>query len=218
MGIGAVPQAVCTALRGHRALGVHTELMTPGLVSLMREGVVDNSRKTLHPGKSIFTFAMGDRGFYEFLNNNASIEAHPVDYVNDPTIIARNAQMFSVNATLQIDLQGACNSECMAGRQYSASGGQLDFVRGAWASHGGKSIIACHSTAAKGTVSRIVPLLDGPVTTPRNDTHIVVTEYGWADLKGKTLRERARALIGLAHPQFREELEREAHRRLKAAC
>lgn len=215
MGIGAVPDAVCAALSGHRHLGIHTELMTPGLVALMRAGVIDNSRKTLHPGRSIFTFAMGDRALYDFLHENPALEAHPVDYVNDPAIIARNDRMLSVNATLQVDLEGACNSECVAGRQYSASGGQLDFVRGAWASRHGRSIIACHSTAARGTVSRIVPRLEGPVTTPRNDTHIVVTEFGWADLKGKSLRARADALIGLAHPRFREELARTAHDRLR---
>jgi itaconate CoA-transferase len=117
----------------------------------------------------------------------------------------------SVNATLQIDLDGACNSEFVNGRQFSASGGQVDFVRGAYASRGGRSIIACHSTAAKGTFSRIVPALTGPVTTSRNDTHIIVTEYGWTNLKGKSVAERARALIGLAHPDFREDLDRAAH-------
>ncbi len=205
MGIGAVPDAVCAALAGHRDLGIHTELMTPGLADLMRAGVVNNRRKTLHPGKSVFTFAVGDRAMYDFLHLNTDVAAHPVGHVNDPAVIARNDRMVSVNATLQIDLQGACNSEYMAG-QFSGSGGQLDFVRGAFASRGGRSIIACHSTACGGTVSRIVPRLDGPVTTPRNDTHIVVTEYGWADLKGLSLRERADALIGLAHPKFRAAL------------
>lgn len=213
MGIGAVPDAVCAALRHHRHLGIHTELMTPGLVALMQAGVVDNSRKTLHPGRSLFTFAMGDRALYDFLHENPALEAHPVDYVNDPAVIARNDRMLSVNATLQVDLEGACNSESVAGRQYSASGGQLDFVRGAWAARHGRSIIACHSTAARGTVSRIVPRLEGPVTTPRNDTHIVVTEFGWVDLKGKSLRQRADALIGLAHPRFRDDLARVVHDR-----
>jgi itaconate CoA-transferase len=212
MGIGGVQDVVCAALHHHRHLGIHTELMSPGLAELMRAGIVDNSRKTIHAGRSVFTFAMGDRALYAFLDRNRDIEAHPVDYVNDASVIARNARMLSVNATLQIDLQGACNSECMAWQQYSAAGGQLDFVRGASASPGGRSIIACHSTAAKGTVSRIVPRLDGPVTTPRNDTQIVVTEFGWADLRGKSLSERATALIGLAHPAFREKLERAAGR------
>lgn len=208
MGIGALPDAVCSALHGHRHLGIHTELMTPGMAELMRLGVVDNSRKQQHVGRSIFTFAMGDAPLYDFIDGNPLLEAHPVDYVNDPAVIARNDRMVSVNATLQIDLDGACNSEFMNGRQFSAAGGQLDFVRGAYASKGGRSIIACHSTAARGTVSRIIPALTGPVTTPRNETHIVVTEYGWVDLKGKSVSERARALIGIAHPDFRESLAR----------
>jgi itaconate CoA-transferase len=210
MGIGALPDAVCSGLSRHSHLGIHTEMMTPGLASLVKAGVVDNSRKQTHTGRSIFTFALGDQALYDFLNNNPAVEAYPVDYVNNPFVIARNDRVVSVNATLQIDLNGACNSEFMNGRQFSASGGQVDFVRGAYASRGGRSIIACHSTAAKGTLSRIVPALTGPVTTARNDTHIVVTEYGWADLKGKSVAERARALIGLAHPDFREELDRTA--------
>lgn len=213
MGIGAVPDAVCAALMGHKHLGIHTELLTPGLVSLIQAGVVDNSAKALHPGLSVFTFAMGDQPLYDFIHDNPAVAAYPVDYVNAPHIIAQNDRVLSVNATIQMDLSGACNSEYMNGRQYSGTGGQLDFVRGAYASKGGRSIIACHSTAAKGTVSRIVPWLDGPVTTPRTDTHIVVTEFGWADMKGKSLAERARALIAIAHPDFREGLERAAHER-----
>lgn len=213
MGIGAVPQAVCAQLGSHKHLGIHTELLTPGLADLMRSGVVDNSRKQINPGRSVFTFAMGDRRLYEYMDGHPTLEAQPVDYVNDPAVIARNDKVLSVNATLQIDLDGACNSESVRGYQYSASGGQLDFVRGAYASRGGRSIIACHSTAAKGTLSRIVPHLDGPVTTPRNDTHIVVTEHGWADLKGKTLVERARALIVLSAPEHREYLERQMRSR-----
>jgi len=210
MGIGALPDAVCAALHDHRDLGIHTEMLTPGLVELMKAGVVTNARKTLHPGKTVFTFSMGNRSTYEFLHENPAFEARPVDYVNDPAVIARNAKMISVNATLQIDLFGACCSEYLNGRQYTASGGQLDFVRGAAASEGGKSIIACHSTAAKGTASRIVARLDGPATTPRNDIHYVVTEHGAVNLKGLTDDARARALISLAAPEFREGLEREA--------
>lgn len=206
MGIGAVPEAVCAALHDHRHLGIHSELMTPGLANLMRTGVVDNSRKAIHRGKTVFTFAMGDRAFYEFLDDHPDMEGHPVSYVNDPAVIASNPNMVSVNATLEVDLQGACNSEVVNGRQYSAAGGQLDFVRGASAAPGGQSIIACHSTAANGAVSRIVPRLSGPVTTPRNDVHIVVTEFGAADLRGKSLRERAQALIAIAHPKFRDQL------------
>ena len=210
MGIGALPNAVCDALKGHRGLGVHTEMLTPGVVELMQAGAADHSRKTLHPGVGVFAFSMGDQNTYDFLDGNRGMEAHPVSYVNDPAVIARNAQMVSVNATLQIDLSGACCSEFLNGRQFTAAGGQLDFVRGAYGSDGGKSIIACHSTAAKGTASRIVTRLDGPVTTPRNDTHIVVTEHGWTDLKGRSTSERARALIALAAPPFRDALTAEA--------
>ncbi len=208
MGIGAVPDAVCAALTNHKNLGIHTELMTPGLARLMQSGTADNTRKSLNPGKTIFTFAVGEKPLYDFMHQNPAFESHPVDYTNNPAIISRNDRMVSVNATLQIDLQGACNSECMGAQQWSGSGGQLDFVRGAYASKGGRSIIACHATAKNGTISRITPLLHGAVTTPRNDTHIVVTEFGWTDLKGKSLHQRAEALINLAHPKFHEELER----------
>ncbi|WP_349961468.1 acetyl-CoA hydrolase/transferase C-terminal domain-containing protein [Rhizobium sp. ZPR3] len=211
MGIGALPDAVCAGLSQHRHVGIHTEMMTSGLAALVRAGVVDNSRKQIHVGRTIFTFALGDKPLYDFLNDNPDVEAHPVDYVNNAFVIAQNDRMVSVNATLQIDLNGACNSEFVNGRQFSGTGGQVDFVRGAYGSRGGRSIIACHATAAKGTLSRIVPTLTGPVTTSRNDIHIVVTEYGWANLKGKSVAERAKAMIALAHPDFREELDRAAH-------
>lgn len=210
MGIGALPEAACSALKGHRDLGVHTELFSDGLMDLMQAGAVTNARKTTNPGRSIFTFALGSRALYDFIDDNAAVESRPVDYVNDPATIARNERVVSVNATIQVDLSGACNSEHMAGRQYSAAGGQLDFVRGAYASKGGRSIIACHSTAKDGTVSRIVGRLDGPVTTPRNDVHIVATEWGWRDLKGLDIHARAKAMIALAHPKFRDELEKTA--------
>jgi len=206
MGIGAVPDAVCAALAGHRHLGIHTELMTPGLMRLMQSGVVDNSRKAIHAGQSVFTFAMGGADLYRFLDANAQVAAYPVDYTNDPSVIGRNLNVLSVNATLEIDIHGACNSEWIGGHQYSGAGGQLDFVRGAGVSPGGRSIIACHATGAGGTVSRIVPRLSGPVTVPRNDVHMIVTEYGCADLRGLSLAERRRALIGLAHPRFRDAL------------
>jgi itaconate CoA-transferase len=153
---------------------------------------------------------MGQKATYEFLHNNPAVESHPVDYVNDPAVIARNDNVVSINSALQIDLTGACNAEHLLGHQYSASGGQLDFVRGAYASLGGKSIIGLHSTAAHGKVSRIVPRLDGPVTTPRNDVQFVVTEFGSADMKGKSSTDRALSLIQLAHPKFREDLLTEA--------
>lgn len=208
MGIGTLPNTVCAMLGSHKDLGIHTELMTPALAKLVQDGAVTNRRKATYPGRSVFTFAMGDRAFYDFLDDNPSVHSAPVHVVNDPRHIAKNDNVVSVNATLQVDLSGACNSEHMMGRQYSGSGGQLDFVRGAQASKGGKSIIACHSTARDGTVSRIVPTLQGPVTTPRNDTHFVITEYGAVDLRGKSLGERAEALIGIAHPKFRDELAR----------
>lgn len=206
MGIGALPDAVCAALFDRKNLGVHTELMTPGLLALIKAGVINNSCKNIHKGKSVFTFAMGTKGDYDFINGNDAFEAYGVDYVNDPTVIAQNDKVVSVNATLQIDLFGAACSEYLNGRQFTASGGQLDFVRGASRSKGGKSIIACHSTAAKGTVSRIVAKLDGPVTTPRNDVQWVVTEQGAVNLRGLADDERARALISLAAPEFRDAL------------
>jgi itaconate CoA-transferase len=206
MGVGALPNLVCAALKDRNDLGVHTEALNPGLVDLIRAGVVNNRRKTIDRGKTVFTFAMGQKAMYDFLNGNPAVESAPVDYVNDPRIIAQNDNVVSINATIQIDLTGACNSEHMLGHQYSASGGQLDFVRGAYASKGGKSIIAAQSTAAKGKVSRIVPRLDGPVTTPRIDTHYVVTEFGAASLKGLSSTDRAKALISLALPEFRDEL------------
>jgi itaconate CoA-transferase len=211
MGIGSLPNAVCAMLEGRRDLGIHTELMTPALARLIECGAVTNRRKTTYPGRSVFTFAMGDRAFYDFLDNNPSMHSAPVQVVNDPRHISKNGGVVSVNATLQVDLSGACNSEHVLGRQYSGSGGQLDFVRGASASKDGKSIIACRSTAKGGTVSRIVAKLDGPVTTPRNDTQMVVTEYGAVDLRGKSLRERATALISIAHPSFRDSLLRDAN-------
>jgi itaconate CoA-transferase len=209
MGIGTLPTAVCERLRNRRDLGIHTELMTPALAKLMECGAVTNRAKATYPGRSVFTFALGDRAFYDWLGDNQSVYSLPVDIVNDPRHIAKNEGVVSVNATLQVDLGGACNSEHMLGHQYSGSGGQLDFVRGANASSNGISIIACRSTAKDGTLSRIVPRLDGPVTTPRNDVRFIVTEFGCANLHGKSLKERAEALISLAHPKFRDQLARE---------
>jgi itaconate CoA-transferase len=206
MGVGALPDLVCSQLRGRKDLGIHTEALCPGMIELIEAGVVTNRRKRLNTGKTVFTFAMGQKAMYDFLNDNPSVESHPVDYVNDPYVISQNDNVHSINAALQIDLTGAVNAEHLLGHQYSATGGQLDFVRGAYESRGGKSIITCQSTAAKGKASRIVARIEGPVTTPRTDTHIVVTEFGWADLKGKSSTERAKALIALAHPQFRDEL------------
>jgi itaconate CoA-transferase len=206
MGVGALPDLVCSQLRDRKDLGIHTEALCPGMIDLIEAGVVTNRLKRLNHGKTVFTFAMGQKAMYEFLNDNPSVESHPVDYVNNPNVIAQNDNVVSINAALQIDLTGSVNAEHLLGHQYSATGGQLDFVRGAYASRGGKSIIACHATAAKGKASRIVARLDGPVTTPRMDTQIVMTEFGWVDLKGKSSTERAEALIALAHPEFRDGL------------
>ena len=206
MGVGALPNLVCAQLKDRNDLGIHTEALCPGLVDLVQAGVVNNRRKAIDWGKTVFTFAMGQRDMYDFLDDNPAVESRPVNYVNDPKIIAQNDNVVSINATLEIDLTGACNAEHMLGHQYSASGGQLDFVRGAYASKGGKSIIAASSTAAKGKFSRIVPRLEGSVTTPRIDTHYVVTEFGAVNLKGLSSTERALRLIELAHPEFRDEL------------
>lgn len=206
MGVGALPNIVCSHLKDRSDLGIHTEALCPGLVELVRAGVVTNQAKAINKGKSVFTFAMGQKAMYDYLADNPSVESWPVDYVNNPAVISQIDRFVSINATLEIDLTGACNSEHMLGHQYSASGGQLDFVRGAYASKGGKSIIATKSTAAKGKVSKIVPRLEGPVTTPRIDTHLVVTEFGVADLKGLSSTERVHALVALAHPDFRNDL------------
>lgn len=214
MGIGALPNAVCGHLRERSDLGIHTELLSPGLVDLIEAGAVTNRCKNTFPGRSVFTFALGNQAMYDLIDDNPSINSHPVNIVNDPRHIAKNPGVVSINATLQIDLSGACNSENLKGRQYSGSGGQLDFVRGARASKGGRSIIACPSTAADGTVSRIVPVLTGPVTTPRNDVDTVVTEYGVAHLIGLSAQQRAEALIELAHPDHRPELRKAAKQHL----
>lgn len=214
MGIGALPNVVCRKLAERTDLGIHTELLSPGLVDLIESGAVTNRRKNTYPGRTVFTFALGDRRMYDLLDDNPSITSLPVNIVNDPRHIAKNDDVVSINATLQIDLFGACNSENLLGKQYSGSGGQLDFVRGARASKNGRSIIACRSTAQDGKVSRIVPMLDGPVTTPRNDVDTVVTEYGAVRLIGFSGEQRARALIDLAHPDHRPALAAEARKRL----
>jgi itaconate CoA-transferase len=212
IGVGGVPNAVCAALTNHKDLGIHTELMMPSLAALIQSGAVTNKYKTLNPHKNVYTLALGDENFYEFLNDNSSMEAHPVDYVNDPYVIGRNERVISISAFLEVGLDGEVNSEAVMGKQYSAPGGQLDFVRGAQLSKGGKSILAAYSTAAKETVSRIVPKIEGPTTDPRADTQYIVTEYGVANLFGKSVAERAEALIGIAHPKFRDELRRGARK------
>ena len=210
IGLGGVPNAVCAALKNHKDLGIHTELMTPSVAGLIKCGAVTNKRKNIDRFKTVYTLAAGDQEFYEFLNNNPAMEPRAVDYVNDPFVIARNDRFVSISAFLEVGLDGEVNSESIDGKQYSAPGGQLDFVRGAQMSKGGKSILAAYSTAARGTISRIVPRIDGPTTDPRSDVQFVVTEYGVADLFAKSICERAEALIAIAHPYFRGQLEVQA--------
>lgn len=212
LGIGGLPDAVARKLAGHKDIGIHTELFCSGMVDLIENGVATGRKKTLHPYKNVFTFSLGDRRMYEFMNDNPTMESYPASYVNDPAVIACNNNMISVNSVMEVDLLGQCNAESMGGHQFSGTGGQLDFVQGAFNSPGGKSILAFYSTAPKGEVSRIVPQLAAGtvITTPRMDTHFLATEYGVVNLKGKSTRDRALGIIGIAHPRFRDELLKEA--------
>ena len=207
-GIGMIPNAILGALTDKRDLGIHTEMFSDGLIDLVESGVVNNRKKTIHNGKIIATFCMGTKRLYEFVDDNPLIEFHPCDYTNDPFIIARNERMISINAAIQVDLTGQVCADSIGEYFYSGIGGQVDFVRGAARSKGGKPIIVLPSTAKNGTVSRIVPFLDqgAGVVTSRGDVHYIVTEYGIANLHGKNLRERALSLISIAHPDFRDEL------------
>jgi acyl-CoA hydrolase len=215
IGFGGVPSAVGLAHRDHKHLGVHTEMFGDALRVLMERGVVDNSRKTLNPGVSVYTFCVATKETYRFLHENPDISAHPVDYTNDPQVIAQHDDMISVNGTIMIDLTGQACSESIGPKQYSGTGGQVDFVRGAVMAKGGRSFIAAYATAIDGETSRIVDMLPpgAVVTTPRTDIDCFVTEYGVAQLRGKSLRERAQALIAVAHPKFRDELQRQARAR-----
>lgn len=215
LGIGAIPDAVLLFLKDKKDLGIHTEMFSDGVLELVESGVINSKAKTLHPGKMVSTFLMGSKKLYEFVDNNPDVELYPVDHVNDPRVIMQNDKMMSINSCIQIDLMGQVVSETIGLTQFSGVGGQVDYVRGASMSNGGKSIIAIPSTASKGKVSRIVPIIDegSAVTTSRNDVHYVVTEYGVADLKGKTLRQRAQALIDISHPDFKEKLQEEFDKR-----
>lgn len=212
LGFGEIPNAITAYLSGHKDLGIHTELFVSGMVDLIEKGVVTGRKKTLHPLKNVFTVAQGSTRMYEFMDNNPSMESYPVSHTNDPAVIAQNDRMISINSILEVDLLGQANAEFLDGAQYSGTGGQLDFVRGAFNSKDGKSILAFYSTAKHGTASRIVSrFLPGTVvTTPRMDVHYLVTEYGVINLKGKSTRERALAIISIAHPDFREDLLRQA--------
>jgi acyl-CoA hydrolase len=217
IGIGGMPNAVCTLLleTGVKDLGIHTEMLTDGLGLLYRSGRVTGSRKTLDPGKVTYTFALGSHSLYATTNRNPDMYCHQVDYTNSPSFIMQNEKAVSINNTTQIDLQGQAASETDGQRHLSGTGGQLQFVRGAYASKGGKSFICLSSTYEKRgeRKSRIVFGLTAGniVTTPRSDVMYVVTEYGMVNLKGRSVAERAKGLIGLAHPDFREELERQAY-------
>jgi itaconate CoA-transferase len=214
LGIGGIPNAVARYLHGRKDIGLHSEMFTDSMVDLIEEGVVTGARKSFHPYKSLFTFAAGSERMYRFLDDNPSLEAHPVSYTNDPENIAKNNSLISINATMEVDLTGQCCSESIGPQQFSGTGGQADFARGAFNSPGGKSFIAFYSTARNGEVSRVVPTLaaGAAVTTPRQEVHYLVTEYGVALLKGKSVRERAKALIGIAHPKYRDWLTEEARR------
>ena len=206
LGIGGIPNAVAQYLRDHKDLGIHSEMFTDSMVDLIEDGIATGVRKTLHPQKAVFTFAAGCERTYRFLDDNPHCETHPVSYTNNPDVVARNNELMSVNAVIEVDLTGQCCSESMGPVQFSGTGGQVDFVRGAFNSPGGKSFLAFYSTAKSGEVSRIVPMLTqgAAVTTPRQDVHYLVSEHGVALLKGKSVPERAKAIIGLAHPKFRD--------------
>jgi 4-hydroxybutyrate CoA-transferase len=208
MGIGGIPDGVLLFLRDKRDLGIHTELFSDGVVELVERGVVTNEKKTLHPGKIIAGFLLGTQRLYDFVDNNPIVELHPTDYVNDPFLIAQNEKMVAINSAIEVDLTGQVCADSIGSRLYSGVGGQVDFIRGAARSKGGKPIIALPSTAKNDTISRIVPTLKpgAGVVTTRNDVHYVVTEYGVAYLHGKTIRQRVQALINIAHPKFRDEL------------
>ncbi|MDO8549723.1 MAG: acetyl-CoA hydrolase/transferase C-terminal domain-containing protein, partial [Ignavibacteria bacterium] len=210
LGIGAIPEAVLRYLFDKKDLGLHTEMFSDGVIKLVEKGIITNEKKTLHPGKIIASFVLGTKKLFDFIDNNPLLEFHPTNYTNDPFIIAQNEKMVAINSAIEIDLTGQVCSDSIGTYFYSGFGGQLDFIRGASRSKGGKPIIAIPSTARNGKVSKIVPYLSkgAGVTTTKGDVHFVVTEYGIADLYGKTLIQRAKALIDIAHPNFRDELDR----------
>ena len=211
LGIGGIPDTVLSMLGGKKDLGIHTEMFSDGVVELVEKGVITGKCKQTDIGKIVTTFIAGTKRVQDFVNNNPDVLVLPVDYTNDPYIIAKNDNLISINACLEIDLFGQVNADSVGGRFYSGIGGQVDFIRGAKMSKGGQSFITLPSTALGGTVSTIVPFLKHPVTTSRHDVRCVVTEYGIADLSGKTMRDRAQALIDIAHPDFREELTKAAY-------
>lgn len=216
MGIGAIPDAVLRCLMNHKDLGVHTEMCSDGIIDLVEKDVINNKYKKIHPNKSVSSFALGSKKLYNYINDNPSFAFLDIDYVNDPHVIRRNDKMVAINSAIEIDITGQGCADSIGTYQYSGVGGQMDFIRGASLSHGGKPIIALPSRTAKG-VPRIVPSLKAGagVVTTRAHMHYVVTEYGVAYLFGKNLRQRAKALIDIAHPNDREMLERSCFERFK---
>jgi acyl-CoA hydrolase len=214
IGYGGIPDAVVMQLTHKRDLGVHTEMLGDGILSLVECGAINNSKKTLLPGRMVATFALGSKKLYDFMHHNPMVEMHPSNFTNDPYNAGLNDNLVSINASLQVDLLGQCGSESIAHLPYSGTGGQVDFVRAANRSRGGKSFIVLPSTAKDGSISRIVPTLTPGTlaTTSKNDVNYVVTEYGVAQLRGKSARQRAQALIAIAHPDFRAELRAAADR------
>jgi acyl-CoA hydrolase/GNAT superfamily N-acetyltransferase len=215
LGIGGIPNAVLAGLAGKRDLGLHSEMISDGVVDLIESGVINGRRKTIHPGKAVTSFCLGTRRLYDFVHDNPAFAFLPTEYVNDPVVIARNSRMISINSALQVDLTGQVCADSIGSRFYSGIGGQVDFIRGAARSPGGRSILALPSTAKGGTVSRIVATLTegAGVVTTRGDVHTIVTEYGVAEMKGRTVRERALSLISIAHPSFRSQLLEAARQR-----
>jgi acyl-CoA hydrolase len=213
-GIGAIPNAVFERLRGHQHLGVHTELLSDGVIDLVERGVVTGTHKVRRPTKIVATFALGTRALYDFIHENSSVELLPVDWVNDPRNIGMEDHFVSVNATLEVDLLGQAASETLNGRYYSGSGGQADFARGAMYAEHGQGFLVLHATTKDGAHSRIAPQLPAGsvVTTLKNTVDNIVTEYGVAELRGKSVRERAKALIAVAHPDHRADLTDAAQR------
>jgi len=215
LGIGGIPDAVLTSLGNRRDLGIHTEMLSDGVMEAIERGTITGAKKTFHPNKVVITFALGSARLYEFIDNNPIIEAHPTDYVNHPFLIAQNDNMIAINSAIEVDITGQVCSDSIGTYIYSGFGGQVDFIRGAAHSKGGKPIIAMPSTAKEGEMTRIVPFLKqgAGVVTTRGDVHYIVTEYGVAYLHGKNLQERTKALINIAHPKFRADLIWEAKNR-----
>ncbi len=213
LGIGAIPNSVLPFLSDKKHLGVHSELFSDGVIDLIEKGIITNEKKTLHPGKVIAGFVLGTKKLYQFIDNNPIFEFHSQEYVNDPYIIAKNDKMVAINSAIEVDITGQVCADSIGDRMYSGFGGQLDFIRGASRSKGGKPIIAMPSCTKNQNVSRIVTKLKSGagVVTTKGDVHYIVTEYGTAQLYGKTIRERVKALVNIAHPKFREELLKSAH-------